>query len=391
MKPEPRDVLRDLLRERGSELETNPQRVRALLSDLCPECRKEINLIIQAQQIEIPRRLKLQTAQISVAVVLPALSRLMEEHYGTSPEPARWAVETWVVALGMALPAAQPVSPVPVTTQPIHAPVTPQPVAPPINPAAAIASSTFWSLPYGEPMWVEIPAGEFWMGGERYDAEKPIHKLHLERYWIAKTPITNAQYRFFVEATQRAAPSYWENGKVPRGLENHPVVNVTWYDALAYCEWLAKITGKAITLPSEAEWEKAARGDRDKREYPWGDIFDKNKCNTVESGIKGTTPVGKYSPAGDSLSGCADMAGNVWEWTVSLWGKDWQKPEFTYPYRPGDGRENLKAGDDVRRVLRGGSFDYSQLNARCSYRHWLNPNLRGRLGSFRVVVAPSRA
>ncbi|MBN1922021.1 MAG: hypothetical protein JW892_12305, partial [Anaerolineae bacterium] len=97
MKSEPRNVLRDLLRDRGQELATSPQVVRALLSDLCPGCRKEINLIVQAQQIDVPGRLKLETAHVSVAVVLPTLSRLMEDHYGTSPEPARWAVESWAV------------------------------------------------------------------------------------------------------------------------------------------------------------------------------------------------------------------------------------------------------------------------------------------------------
>jgi formylglycine-generating enzyme required for sulfatase activity len=224
MKSEPRNVLRDLLRDRGPELETNPQRVRALLTDLCPECRKEINLIVQAQQIDVPGRLKQQTAHLPVAVVLPTLSRLMEDHYGTSSEPARWAVESWAVALGMALPTPQPApTPPPVTPQPTRAPVTAQSVPTPPTATAAIPTSAFWTLPYGEPVWVEIPAGEFWMGGERYSDEKPVHRVYLERYWIAKTPVTNAQYRFFVEATKREATGHWENGKIPPGLDNHPV------------------------------------------------------------------------------------------------------------------------------------------------------------------------
>ncbi len=102
------------------------------------------------------------------------------------------------------------------------------------------AQPAFWTLPYGEPVWVEIPAGEFWMGGEAYDDEKPVHKVTLKRYWIAKAPITNAQYRLFVEATGQRAPRHWENGAVPRGLESHPVVNVTWHEALAYCRWLTE-------------------------------------------------------------------------------------------------------------------------------------------------------
>jgi len=143
MKSEPRDVLRDLLRDRGPEIETNPQLVRALLSDLCPGCRKEINLIVQAQQIEIPRRLKTQTAHLPVAVVLPMLNRLMEDHYGTSPEPAQWAVETWVAAMGFEVPVIPVYSP-PAKYQP-SAPApqkpTPRPVKPATLPTAATPSA----------------------------------------------------------------------------------------------------------------------------------------------------------------------------------------------------------------------------------------------------------
>jgi len=289
------------------------------------------------------------------------------------------------------MPTPQPVSPpLPVIPQPTRAPVPAQSAPTPPAATAAIPTSAFWTPPYGEPVWVEIPAGEFWMGSEKgRDREKPVHKVHLDRYWIAKTPITNAQYRLFVEATKHAAPRYWENGQIPRGLESHPVVEVTWHDAIAYCRWLSQVTGKSITLPSEAEWEKAARGDKDKREYPWGDTFDKDQCNSGMD-VGRTTPVGKYSPAGDSPFGCADMAGNVWEWTRSLMCKDWINPEFKYPYRSDDGRENPKAGDDVYRVLRGGSFYFDPYAARCSFRLRSVPLSRRWDGGFRVVVAPSR-
>ncbi len=137
-------------------------------------------------------------------------------------------------------------------------------------------------------------------------------------------PITNAQYLLFVQATGHRAPSHWEDGRPPRGLESHPVVNVSWHDAMAYCRWLSEVTGKSITLPSEAQWEKAARGDRDTREYPWGDDWDPNRCNNSELGIGDTTPVGIF-PEGASPYGCLDMVGNTWEWTRSLWGR------FGYP------------------------------------------------------------
>ena len=264
------------------------------------------------------------------------------------------------------------------------------------------AQPAFWTLPYGEPVWVEIPAGEFWMGSEKgQEREKPVHKVYLERYGMAKTPITNAQYRLFVEARQHEPPSHWESGKVPRSLESHPVANVTWHDALAYCRWLSEVTGKSMTLPSEAEWEKAASwgvgvilGDRpQKREYPWGDAWKEGHCNSNELGVNDTTPVGIF-PEGASLYGCLDMVGNVWEWTRSLWGP-WDgkevKLQFGYPYRADDGRENLEADDKWLRVLRGGSFSYNQYYARCACRSGGSPYNWYTYSGFRVVVSLSRA
>jgi len=160
-------------------------------------------------------------------------------------------------------------------------------------------------------------------------------------------------------------------------------VNVSWNDAQAYCEWLNQIKdvnlpkGYVFRLPTEAEWEKAARGEYGNI-WPWGNEFDKNKCNSSEGGKGSTTPVGAYSPAGDSPYGAADMAGNVWEWNQSLY-KD-------YPYKLDDGRENIKA--DGTRVLRGGSFLSDSRDVRCAIRSSRNPNLRLNDLGFRVVVSP---
>ena len=130
-------------------------------------------------------------------------------------------------------------------------------------------------LPF-EPEMVLIPAGEFLMGSDpsvdkdAYGDEQPQHTLHLPDYYLAKTPVTNAQYVAFVQATDHAPPRHWKSErKPPRGKENHPVVWVTWHDAVAYCDWLSKVTGEPYHLPSEAEWEKGARGS-DERIYPWG-------------------------------------------------------------------------------------------------------------------------
>jgi formylglycine-generating enzyme required for sulfatase activity len=253
--------------------------------------------------------------------------------------------------------------------------------------------SPHWSPPYGEPVWVTIPAGEFWMGSDpddpmAVDAEKPAHRLFLLEFQIARTPITNAQYLSYVEATGAKMPDDWEDGQPPKDKLNHPVVYVTWHDAYAYCRWLSQATGKAIGLPSEAEWEKAARGSQDKRSYPWGDAFDMLKCNSHELGFGDTTPVGVFL-AGASPYGCLDMAGNVWEWTCSLWGENIEKPHFTYPYVREDGRENMNAPNDILRVLRGGAFSLVRWGVRCAARFGYFPFSSYRGLGFRVVVLPS--
>ncbi len=241
-----------------------------------------------------------------------------------------------------------------------------------------------------EPEMIFIPAGEFLMGSDpakdkqAFKNEQPQHTLSLPDYYLAKTPVTNVQYAAFLQATDHELPEHWTDGNPPQGKEGHPVIEVTWHDAIAYCRWLSEATGKSYGLPSEAEWEKGAR-DTDGRFYPWSNRWDKRRCNSRERGQGGTTPVDAY-PDGASPYGILDMAGNVWEWTRSLWGKNPDEPDFAYPYDPNDGRENLEAPDDTARVLRGGSFlDYQWL-VRCAYRGVDFPqDLYDYLG-FRVVL-----
>jgi len=228
--------------------------------------------------------------------------------------------------------------------------------------------------PYLLPEFVSIPAGEFWMGSERYDSEKPVHRVRVEAFAISRYPVTNAQYAIFVQATGQKPPRHWEGGQVPPHLANHPVVNVTWDNAVAYCRWLSQETGQAYRLPTEAEWERAARGAADQREWPWGDGWDAERCNTAEGGAGTTTPVGIYS-AGASPEGVLDVAGNVWEWCNSLY-----EP---YPYDPGDGRENPKAKG--ARVLRGGSWFVNLSNARCAFRNWNLPGYWCVIVGFRCA------
>jgi formylglycine-generating enzyme required for sulfatase activity len=254
-----------------------------------------------------------------------------------------------------------------------------------------------------EPEMVLIPAGEFLMGSDprkdeyAVDDEQPQHTLHLPDYHLAKTPVTNAQYAAFMQATSHKQPEHWEGEKPPKGKEGHPVVYVSWHDAIAYCQWLAEVTGKPYRLPSEAEWEKGARGSEGLI-YPWGNRWDARRCNSAEGGKGDTTPVGAY-PQGASPYGLLDMAGNVSEWTRSLWGvlewtrsllgEDWGEPSFKYPYDPADGREDLDAPDSVLRVLRGGAFHVNRGAVRCSRRLGSSPNVQWYSYGFRVVlVAP---
>ena len=253
------------------------------------------------------------------------------------------------------------------------------------------AGAGYWYPPHGEPEWITIPAGEFWMGGEgQYDGS-PVHKLYLPEYQIARVPITNAQYALFVKAESHNIPEHWQDGRIPKGLESHPVVNVAWHDCIAYCEWLGKMTGKHVTLPSEAEWEKSARGDKDKRNYPWGDDFDSSKCNTSELGLSATTPVGIFLE-GASPYEVLDMSGNVWEWTRSIFGQRDDNyniiSQYNYPYDGTDGREDLSKPNDFVRSLRGGSFNIVSDLARCAYRSWLDPGGWNWYYGFRVVVSP---
>jgi formylglycine-generating enzyme required for sulfatase activity len=241
------------------------------------------------------------------------------------------------------------------------------------------------------PEMILIPAGEFLMGSnpsvdkDARDDEQPQHTLYLPDYYLAKAPVTQAQYAAFVQVTGHRVPNVdadwakpynWSGSTPPRGKEEHPVVSVSWHDAVAYCNWLAEVTGKPYRLPSEAEWEKGARGS-DGRIYPWGNQWDAKRCNTFEGGKGDTTPVRAY-PHGASPYGLLDMAGNVWEWTRSVFE--------SYPYVPEDGREDPERGGP--RVVRGGSWVIALRFVRCAVRDWDLPDYRSLSLGFRVVVSP---
>ena len=220
---------------------------------------------------------------------------------------------------------------------------------------------------------VYVPAGPFISGSE---SESNLRVSEAgEAFWIDRFPVTNAQFcRFLNECgNQEEGGAQWIDLKgayekekcrisgrkgrfaVARGYENHPAIYVSWYGAAAYARWAGK------RLPTEQEWEKAARGI-DGRRFPWGEEFSAQRCNTAEGGAGGTTEVGKYGDAGQTPYGAEDMAGNVWEWTASLW----QEKEES-------------------RVLRGGSWDVNGVIAACSYRSVAHPRIRYSFVGFRCA------
>jgi len=267
-------------------------------------------------------------------------------------------------------------------------------------------------LPF-EPQMVTIPASFFLMGTSESEAgnleklglerthierEIPQHEVTLPAYAISRYPVTNADFARFIEDGGYTEPDYWtdagwkrkESGgwTQPRYWEDEkwndpsqPVVGVSWYEAVAYCNWLAAKTGRDYRLPTEAEWEKAARST-DGRRYPWGNDWDPNRCNNEETGPGHTTPVGQH-PDGDSPYGVSEMVGQVWEWCSSKYGGSGDKLKFGYPYTTGDGREDLE-GDDTR-ILRGGSWHNGAASCRCGCRSWDFPWLWYSYWGFRCV------
>jgi formylglycine-generating enzyme required for sulfatase activity len=235
-----------------------------------------------------------------------------------------------------------------------------------------------------------IPAGEFLMGSEDAEEdERPVHRVELEDYLIGIQPVTNAEYARFVRDSGHRAPaiyelplvvtaggqdrekafravgqSYiWPESEPAADRLDHPVTLVRWQDAVAYCEWLAAQTGRAVRLPTEAEWEKAARGGQPGRRYPWGDRLDRDMANFLTDPtlklVQGTTRCRSYPP---NDYGLFDMTGNVWEWV-----QDWYDPTY-YSVSPTHNPLGPRIGS--MRVVRGGSWlvaDVRMLS--CSHRH----------------------
>ncbi|HEU0296457.1 MAG TPA: SUMF1/EgtB/PvdO family nonheme iron enzyme [Anaerolineales bacterium] len=250
-----------------------------------------------------------------------------------------------------------------------------------------------------EPQMIRMATGKFSMGAtpeqiamaikegadkEWVQNEAPPHIVELSEYFIGKYPTTNREYQAFVRDKKYAPPRGWDGDQFPAEKGGHPVVNVSWDDAYSYCEWLSEKTGQKYRLPTEAEWEKAARGE-DGRIWPWGNEFGNKNANTHEEKIGDTTPVGQFSPQGDSPYGCSDMIGNVWEWCddwfsgyeVNIRGSKVLK----------DPKGPIKGNT---RVIRGGSFNDLRRLARCTSRVRSGPSGFNISRGFRVAYSPMK-
>jgi formylglycine-generating enzyme required for sulfatase activity len=394
--------LRALIERYGTSLCSEPKRLEALLRDYCPQNRREVHILLTAVQAQIPD--ELLASKTPPQLLLGQLIARLQDDMAMADAAAHWAVSAWARALRPDIeviafhPTNAPAPPIPAPDpmpEAIEPPIEERPKdkeAPPLPVSAASPSAAPASTVSGPPRdtpsvkppqkygieWVEIPAGEFTMGSNNLEYARPAHQVYLDGYFISKNVVTVKQYLIFCRATATMQPEapyfnrHWEK-------EGHPIVNVSWSHAMVFCSWLSGEIGLVVSLPTEAEWEKAARGT-DARKYPWGNLFNRTtlRCSGLWLSAAGTSLVGSY-PSGASPYGVLDMAGNVCEWCADWYGADYyQNSSERNPTGPanGDGR-----------VLRGGSwFDAIDSNFECARRNASLPDNKSNIIGFRCVV-----
>ena len=228
-----------------------------------------------------------------------------------------------------------------------------------------------------EPSLVQIPAAWFLMGSATgQDCERPIHRVWVDGFLLAATQVTNAEYEHFLRATSTQAPPFWSDPNF-----NNPqqaVTGVSWFEAARYCEWLSSQTARAYRLPTEAEWELAARGGLEQKEFPWGDAPAQSLPDYATRWQSGPEPVARYAP---NAFGLYDICDNVHEWC-----SDWYDPNFyaVSPDRNPRGPEQSPM-KPVRKSSRGGSWRHHIKVARCSARSSIPPDFQYADYSFRVA------
>jgi formylglycine-generating enzyme len=224
-----------------------------------------------------------------------------------------------------------------------------------------------------EPALICIPEGWFLMGSESgQDCEGPVHRVWTDAFQLAATQVTNAEYGRFLRATRALPPPFWEDANF-----NHPeqpVTGVSWHESVRYCEWLSAETRRAYRLPTEAEWEHAARGGLEQKQFPWGDEPPQALPDYARRWLNGPEPVGRYVPNGFGLY---DIGDNVHEWC-----SDWYEPNY-YAASPEQNPCGPEQG--MRKASRGGSWRHHIKVARCSARSSIPPEFQYADYGFRVA------
>ena len=408
-----RDDLRDLIRRYGGSLTEDPARCEALLNAQCAGHKREINVLIGALRQGVAKDL-LSAGQAPPSLQIDRLTRRLEDDLGLAPEPARWAVETWALVLGVddgLSPATRPGTP---TTAPevpdIHGwsadrvqalqrdaarslglPVVfSDPLQTPVKVKAGGLSGLLGkgvTISHG-PEMVVIPAGSYLMGspeGEegRREREGPQHRVTIARpFALGRHAVTFDDYDAFYLAKERdlANDAGWGQGR--RGRQ--PVMGVRWYDAVAYCKWLSMQTGQDYRLPSEAEWEYACRAGTT-TPFHFGATISTAQANYRGDFIYGSGTKGQYRQRTvevGSLSanpwGLYEMHGNLWEFCQDHW-----KWDSNYAGAPTDGSARLHGTGGETRVMRGGCWDNHPRDLRAASRE-VSGSMRSEIG-FRVA------
>lgn len=223
------------------------------------------------------------------------------------------------------------------------------------------------------PTLVRIPEGWFLMGSEvGQDSERPVHRVWIDTVLLAATQVTNAEYARFLRATSALPPPFWQDPNF-----NHPqqpVAGVCWFEAVRYCEWLSSQTGRAYRLPTEAEWERAARGGLEQKQFPWGDDAPHSLPDYAIRWQTGPQPVAGYAP---NAFGLYDISDNVHEWS-----SDWYDPNY-YAISPDRNPRGPEPGQ--RKASRGGSWRHHIKVARCSARSSIPPHFQYADYGFRLA------
>jgi formylglycine-generating enzyme len=234
------------------------------------------------------------------------------------------------------------------------------------------------------PRMIQIPAGSFLMGsGMGQDNERPVHRVWIDAFELGACQVTNADYAQFLAATQRHKPLHWDDPDFSHPLQ--PVVAPSWFDAVTYCKWLSDLTQRRFRLPTEAEWEYAARGGLEQKQFPWGDEPPESLANYAARWKTGPEPVGCAEQNGYGL---CDIGANVHEWCADWFDADYYRvaPERN-PQGPAESGSpaGAKQSAPARRSSRGGSWRHFVKVSRCAARSSIPPEFQYADYGFRVA------